>query len=345
MGLVLLGHSLPCASQTIWIIRTIYVWGGGSGAIGTIQDIETVGNHAYVAASSYGLSILDVQDPAAPVRIGGVRTLDWANGVAVSGNYAFVADQTAGLTVVNIQNPTNPVISGGIRATNTSSAEGIVVSGNYAYVADLGSGLQVFDISNPVAPILVGTCNTTDAGYSRSYDLEVSGGYAYIADLENGLRVLDVSNPTAPTRAGAFPTPPLGRALKVRVSGNLAYVGCEDGVLRVVDVSNPTAPVLHSSLNLGGQCYGMSFRSNILYVANHVNDYTNNLKLVDVSNPSMLAEVGSLATSNAIFAVAAIGDYQLVGGWLPLTVLQVFPLPGLLIDRPVGAGQWLTLRF
>ena len=54
-----------------------------------------VGNYAYVALDAAGLAVIDVSNPANPVRVGGYDTSGNAFGVAVSGNYAYVADGDA----------------------------------------------------------------------------------------------------------------------------------------------------------------------------------------------------------------------------------------------------------
>ncbi len=50
------------------------------------------GTLAYVADGDAGLQIIDVSNPASPVRLGGYDTSGTAYGVAVSGTVAYVAD-------------------------------------------------------------------------------------------------------------------------------------------------------------------------------------------------------------------------------------------------------------
>ncbi len=54
------------------------------------------GAYVYVAEEYAGLEILDVSDPAAPVRVGGYETSGYAGGVAVAGRYVYVADGDGG---------------------------------------------------------------------------------------------------------------------------------------------------------------------------------------------------------------------------------------------------------
>ena len=101
---------------------------------GVAYDVQVAGNRAYLALGYGGLAILDVSNPAAPVRLGGYDTSGEARGVAVSGSVAYVADNTAGLQIIDVSNPANPVRLG---SYNTGGqAFGVAVSGTIAYVAD-----------------------------------------------------------------------------------------------------------------------------------------------------------------------------------------------------------------
>ena len=80
---------------------------------GGALDVKLVGDRAYLAVGYSGLAVLDVSNPANPVRVGGYDTSGYAEGVAVSGNIAYVADRDAGLQIIDVSNPANPVRLGG----------------------------------------------------------------------------------------------------------------------------------------------------------------------------------------------------------------------------------------
>ncbi len=80
---------------------------------GEARDVKVVGNRAYLAYGSGGLEIIDVSNPASPVRLGGYDTSGDAQGVAVSGTIAYVADGDAGLQIIDVSNPASPVRLGG----------------------------------------------------------------------------------------------------------------------------------------------------------------------------------------------------------------------------------------
>ena len=162
-----------------------------------LNDVEVVGNYAY-CAMAYGLVILDVTNPAAPLLVSQVYLQGVAGGVAVAGNYAYVADGASGLQIVNVSNPAAPVLAGSY--DTPGEARGVAVAGTYAYVADGYYGLQIVNVSNPAAPVLAGSYDTP--GYA--YGVAVAGNYAYVADFD-GFIVLSVSGTVDVDEQGPVP--------------------------------------------------------------------------------------------------------------------------------------------
>jgi hypothetical protein len=65
------------------------------------NDVEVVGDLAYVADGYFGIQVIDVSNPAFPVEIGALDTPDYATDVAVVGNLAYVADYESGLRIID----------------------------------------------------------------------------------------------------------------------------------------------------------------------------------------------------------------------------------------------------
>jgi hypothetical protein len=149
---------------------------------GSAYDVEVVGNRAYVTRGYPGWSILDVSNPASPVRLGGYDA-GWAWGVAVSGTVAYVADRDAGLQIIDVSNPASPVRLGGYDTSGT--AWGVAVSGSIAYVADRDAGLQIIDVSNPASPVRLGGYDTS----GDAYGVAVAGNRIFVADGPQGLKI------------------------------------------------------------------------------------------------------------------------------------------------------------
>ena len=95
---------------------------------GYAQDVEVVGNYAYLADGDSGLQIIDISNPTNPTLKGNYDTPDYAYGVQVVGNYAYVADGDSGLQIIDISNPTNPTLKGNY--DTSGFAQDVQVVGN-----------------------------------------------------------------------------------------------------------------------------------------------------------------------------------------------------------------------
>lgn len=271
---------------------------------GTGNGVFVTGNLAYVAEGSDGLQVIDVSNPAAPVRVGGFNTIGKAISVQVMGTLAYVADGDAGLQVIDVSNPARPRRLGGL---TSGYAYGVQVVGALAYVAVGFDGLQVIDVSNPAAPVRVGRYDTI----GQAASVQVMGPLAYVADGAAGLQVIDVSNPAAPVRVGAYYTSDF--AYSVQVVGSLAYVAASGAGLQVIDVSDPAAPVPVGGYDTSGSSRLVQVVGNLAYVA----DGGAGLQVIDVSNPDAPSLLGSLKTSSVAYGVQVVGDRAFVadGRW------------------------------
>lgn len=214
-----------------------HVIGTLSTAPETPAGLTVVGSRVYLAKKQWGLGVVDVANPAAPVPRATVDTPGAALRVEVSGGYAFVADYTGDLQVASLADPDAPVLVASM--SKPGYALDIAVQGSYAYLVD---GFNVVDISNPLAPTIVGF-TTTLLG---AREVEVSGRWGYVADSSRGLVVIDILNPQQPVdvAAMALPRPPRG----IRLDGSIAYLRDDVNRVWVADVSNPYAPSLITAL-------------------------------------------------------------------------------------------------
>jgi hypothetical protein len=69
---------------------------------GLASGVELVGNLAFVADSSLGVQVVDIANPAKPVRVGYYTTGGQALAVKVCGNVALIANYELGLAVCGI---------------------------------------------------------------------------------------------------------------------------------------------------------------------------------------------------------------------------------------------------
>ena len=297
----------------------------GFGPGGNAQDVQVVGNLAFVAAGSAGLQIFDLSNPTNQTPLGSNDTSGYAYAVQVVGNLAFVADGDAGLQVIDVSNPSTPVWWGNL--DTGGNAGGVQVAGPFAYVADGDGGLQIIDVSNPGNPVPAGGYDTS--GYA--YGVQVVGDLAYVADGWAGLVVVKVGNSASPVGEGGCGTS--ASTEDVQVVGNLAYVADGSAGLRILDVSDPANPVQVGGFGMGGYVRRVQVAGSLAYVA----DGSTSLRIIEVSNPSNPVLVGSYNTGGTVRCVRVVGSLAYVladNVWFSWPLPPMPPMPLDSIDDP-----------
>ena len=299
--------------------------GKWTGSSPNAYDVAVEGKYAYLADRAEGLHVIDVSNPASPVRVGGYDTSGDALGVAVAGNYAYVADGEEGLQVIDVSNPLNCVRVGGFDPPGFGGmmgfARAVAVSGNYAYVADTGAvgapvlvgGLHVIDVSDPTNCVLVGSCATVAAPFA----VAVSGNYAYVVGF-SGLEVIYIGNPTNCRRVGGY-----GAGLSgVALSGHYAYVTVQGG-MQMIDVTDPTNCVsVGGYVGNGEDANGVAVWGKYAYFT----DDKVGLQVIDVSDPTHCVLVGGINTiAEALGVTAVAGRIYVANYHSGLLVLPTIP--------------------
>lgn len=211
------------------------------------QDIFVDHGLAFLAQNNFGLGILSVSNPAAPMLLGGYNTPGSAAAVVVEGGRAYVADGSAGLQILSIAYPFNPVRLGGY--DTPYSVSDVAVRSNLVYLADGKTGLLIVNASNPAAPVLVGSFHTNFSANS----VRVAGNYAYVSSLYSetlpgtnvaGFFVINVADPAHPFEVGRLQFG-VGK-FEVRNQTVFAVTG---NSLQVISITNPAQPVVIGSFS------------------------------------------------------------------------------------------------
>lgn len=276
---------------------------GKSSPQANAEDVAVSGNYAYLAAGERGLRIVDITDPQSPFEVNFFDTPGYSMAVAVEGVLAYIADRNEGLRVIDVTNPAGTLVETSV-FNLSRDANDIVKAGDYVYLAEGNVGINIFDFSNPSLPIVIGYFDTP--GYAVS--AATYGDYLYIADSGAGLRVINVSDPTVPTEMGFYDTPGDARAVSIGVSRKSAEERTED-----------------SNLNIG---------TIIAYVA----DGSQGLRVVEVTNPRALKEIGYLETPDFVQDVAKDGDILYLAGREDGLIIVDISEP----DRPIEIGRYDT---
>jgi len=298
------------------------------------SEISVSGNTVFIA-SPEGLSILDATDPSKPVEEGYLASLWDPSDLAVEGGVAYVILPEEGLRIIDVSDPANPVEVGSLEAT--WNAVDLDVSDGFAYVADGEGGLRVIDASNPTEPTEVGVLNPEHGVVSVSVD----GSHAAVGLADKGIAIVDVTNKSDPEIVGSHPIEEAkpdvalvgstafaigdgflvmdvsipesptemssfdfrSSAIDVAVSNGVKYVASGDSGLYVLDQSNPDE-TLEGFLDTPGFALGVTLYGHFALVA----DDHKGVRIIDVSDPENLVEVGFVDTPGQARRVAVAGN-------------------------------------
>lgn len=328
LGLLVLA---PPASSQIIIIRTIIIWGGGGGGGGgvpvivrshgpeAVNDLAVQGSYAFLATGQRGLQVVDLTDPAAPVRRGLRDTPGYLRSVVLDGDHAYAADETGGLEIINISNPDEPTRLGGLIPSVNGAAQSvftIVLSGPYAYLGCASGEVIVVDVSDPAAPVQVG--HFRPPGAREIQTIFVRLNYLYLVAPEAGFQVFDLSIPTNAVLVGAWETNG-GTFPGLAIRGDYAYLTTNNG-LQVLTLTNLAEPSACGFTNLPGSPYGVTVSGDYAYVAAG----PDGLLILDLTEPCNPRLVGQVKTHGFALAVRLHGHYAVVADDLGgMTVVDV----------------------
>jgi hypothetical protein len=335
---------------------------------GGVPTVAISGNLAYIGEGSE-LTVLDVSNPAAPTRIGGLTTRERVQDIELAGSRLYLTDDHDGLLIVDVADPSHPSLLGSI--DTPGEAYDVQVIGDRAYVADGGDGLRIIDVSDPAHPVTLGyydslaaydlavvnniayiatgtyatltqvdvsdpahptVLSAWDALYS-TYGVQVVGNIAYVTMGDHGLVLVDVTNPrnSFPSTIGSIDT--LGKVKDVAVVGTRAYVVNYAGTLHTLDVSDPAHPLLLSSYDTPGNSWDVRVVNGRAYVA----DGTGGLLILNIANPSAPQKLGTYATWTADVVTVAGNRAYVAGGTTGMQILDVGDP-----TRPVHLGGLIT---
>jgi len=183
-----------------------------------VISARVVGRHLY-ASSLTGVSVFDISNPQAPVRVG---RLDLPNAqnedVDVGSGILLVSDDPFGgrgiLHVIDVHDPANPRLlstystwarglldfsappprRGGVGHTATC-----IQQCRYAWLAGSSAGIEIVDLRDPAHPRRAGRFPAREAaGVVGTHDVQVDGsGLAWVAG-GNGTAAYDVTDPVHP---------------------------------------------------------------------------------------------------------------------------------------------------
>lgn len=258
--------------------------------VSTINDLEfcrevkVVGDFAYLGC--YGdLEIINISDPANPVKVGRYRTGIAPMWLDIQGDYAFMANIFRGFQVIDISNPEAPTL---VTTDDTvSRLNDIVIRDNLAFVSSEKEGLAIFDISNPEAPRLVGKYDV--AAGSDAIALAGNGRDILLTDRENTLYLFSVDDPANPKVIATFTTS--GTGTGVAGKNNLVFISEGDQGLEIVDISDPGDPQQKSHYDHSGVSKNVVFNETHTFISDR-----DGIKILDISTPPAAIQTAEIKT-------------------------------------------------
>ncbi len=267
-------------------------------------NVSLAGGIAYVTCGEWGLFVVDMSNPAAPLLLGAVDTPGAAHDVAVAGSYAYLADGASGLQVIDVSKPSLPRLRG--KVDTEGRAYDVALAGSWVYVAG-DRDLAAIDVTDPDAPVLTGTAPTPD--YARS--VSVADGRAIVA-INSGILTFDLSSPGEPIQTGWFGVP---QTVAAAAAGSLIYVANNSiwGGINVIDMTHPTSPPeIGLAEAYGAMTVGLEGTHAVLgagYLP------LGDLVLFDVADPGAPTVLGSTRTGYPPRDVVIRGSYAYIAEW------------------------------
>lgn len=251
--------------------------------------------YALVAASSAGLTVVDVTNPKKPEIIGSYSILEGnALDVSVNWHYAYLVDDIGVLHVLEIADPRNPVLIQ--QFTLETPLHGVTAtSDNRVYLAAYPWSIHVLDLRRQPPNLMIASYfdpPTVKSLYRGENYLFTAGGFVEVATGpigdNSGLTLLDITDPKKMREISHYRIP--AKTYHVTLVNNIAWIaGGADG-LHAVDYSDPQKPKklgsLRPSKNTPADARWVLVEGNQAYIANG----TAGFWVVDISDPAKLRE-------------------------------------------------------
>jgi hypothetical protein len=274
---------------------------------GPANLIEVDGDRGYLVGGKT-LTVVDLSNPAAPVKLGSYAFPEKIWGIRIVGSTVYAAADFYGLGIIDVSNPRSPALVGSVKLAG--QAKNVALVGTTAFVADHMSGLDIVDVTDRTKPVKRESFFLE--GYAR--DVVSAGSMVYAIDAPAGLYTFDLSKP-GPIEPIASEQSARAPA-SIEVSKGLAVL-VGSGLLQIYDLSKPSAPVKGPTFRTpSGRAVRATLHASRAYVA----DARDGLQVVDLSTLSAPALLGGFktpepardvaATDSHVFLVVGAGEEQ-----------------------------------
>jgi hypothetical protein len=257
------------------------------------NDIQILGEKAYVSVRYQGFSIYDISMPGTMTVVGqGTGMAGYIEGIWPTLGRVYLAGESFGFAVYDTKNPATPTLI--VNVPVIGGVDSLAAYGNYAVIGAHNYGIWVVDVTDQAHPQEVAFVDI--GGRNRVVDIE--GTTLYTAGEWGGLSIIDMSNPKAPSILAKDFGDDIAMLL---ADGN--YVYTQAGV---VDVSTRTSPAyLLKDAMFNGKFakYGTDY----LLVADSQSSSAKGLRVLDIRDKTKPVVLASALAGTAIYDVAVVG--------------------------------------
>lgn len=276
------------------------------------------GGHFLFVGSSTELLVLDVTNPASPVKVTSLALP--TSSLTLVGNVLYDGTTDKRLVVIDVTNPASPAVGS---STNLAGFPSILQSnGKLLLIAADTAGLLTFSISNPLAPALLSQFQPSSAVEG----VVIDGNLALLAATDGGFVIADLTNPSAPVLAGQVPLavltcfadldpvdgPP--GLISISVNNGIAYLGGANMFGRVFgfDYRQTSHPRLVSEASYGDaileSVFAMAFSGSSMFVAGDL--FSDRVFRADITQPRNFIREMCLPPPFGANAVTAFPELQ-----------------------------------
>lgn len=314
---------------------------------GTVNHLERADNRLYVATTA-GLEILDVGEPATPTRLGALERTFGISRLLAEGDTIYAIGQAeepvftyiGSLMKINISNPGAPVIQAesSLSGSSVVAEAGLTRHGDTMFViGDIsgprGLGQMSFEIWAFDAATLAGgsyqSFGATLNGESAT-DIVAYGDYLLALSTTGGMSVIDPRDPdnlqrVAQLNLGFYRT-------DLTMVAERAFTALYNGGLQIINLNNPTAPTLAAKAELLGPTANVAAFGDALLTVSY-NDTTpgstlSNFDLRSLSAPILGDQITIDGSAQIAFAAGAQGIHLIYDGNTDLTYFVDAQEPG-----------------
>lgn len=312
--------------------------------VGDVAAVTVAGETAYLGAQN-GLHIIDIRNPASPVRTGylpGSRVTD----IAITEGKALLIDYgVPGIRIVNVAQPGAPVLLSSYTAIDgwaiaLTGAVPVIAGGTTASTPL--PRLELLNISNPSSPQSVGSL-TLDSAAGNAQSLATAGQWAFVGRNSKAIDIINLIDPSVLQRVGQFSVGGFIDDIAAAPDGNTIYFADGEG-LHIVDTRDKSHPVAVSTIDPtespSTDVDEIALSGDLLFVTDILNTY-----VYDITNPLLPRRVGIYDTYSSQTDVKVSGNLVFVTNHdTGLTILRLLDVdkPTVTITSPTIDGIFQT---